>query len=540
MAIKYKLFLKNLKNISVKPLYQIIGIFLLALLLRTVNLENYPVGLHVDEIKVGWNAESLIHTLKDDQGNFLPVYYNTFGDYRPTGILYLSIPAILIFNNSVFAIRVTSSLFGSLTVFAVFLLVNILTKPKRNIGIWAALILAISPWHIEVSRATSEVAISTFFILFAIYFYFRYFKEVKLKYFSLTLLMVIISYLLYHSARILLPIYLSLTFFYCLKKYKKVIIAPLIFSILLTLIFSLNKNSLERFSQVSIFKSENVIYELEKSNEPKIIVYSRNLIKEYGKYLSTDFLIGESARPYRYLTVGVGLLNYIDVILLVYGTFLIFNKKDFRLIILFLLISPLPAILTIEDSPNLHRAFYMIPFISMIEGYAISQIKHKKIILTILAIGVAYFVYSYFAKSNLHIPYQKNLYIDSPTYRNIGYIELAKKLEGYEKQYDLIYVTNFPDNLYPWYAFLNNKKPSDFNTKSFTFNSNERRYENIIFTDKRCPSDYVFKENSKNILVIDAEGCGVESKIKDGLPIELIEKITRPDNSNVYYLLKSI
>ena len=100
----------------------------------------------------------------------------------------------------------------------------------------------------------------------------------------------------------------------------------------------------------------------------------------------------------------------------------------------------------------------MIPFISMIEGYAISQIKHKKIILTILAIGVAYFVYSYFVKSNLHIPYQKNLYIDSPTYRNIGYIELAKKLEGYEKQYDLIYVTNFPDNLYPWYAFLNNKK----------------------------------------------------------------------------------
>jgi len=93
--------------------------------------------------------------------------------------------------------------------------------------------------------------------------------------------------------------------------------------------------------------------------------------------------------------------------------------------------------------------------------------------------------------------------------------------------------------IYPWYAFLNNKKPSDFNTKSFTFNSNERRYENIIFTDKRCPSDYAFNEISKKILVIDTEGCGVESKIKDGLPIELVEKISRPDNSDVFYLLSN-
>ena len=407
-------------------------------------------------------------------------------------------------------------------------------------GLWAGLILAISPWHIEVSRATSEVAISCLFILLAIYFYIKYIKELKIKYLYLTSLAVIISYFLYHSARILLPIYLLLTFLYGLIKYKKALITPVLISILLTLVFSLNKNSLERFSQVSIFKSENVVYELERSNESKFIVYSRNLIKEYGKYLSTDFLIGESARPYRYLTVGVGLLNYIDLILLIYGIYLAFNKKDFRLVILFLLISPLPAILTIEDSPNLHRAFYMIPFVVMIEGYALSQMIHKKTIITMFAFSLMYFVYAYFTKSNLHIPYQKNLYIDSPTYRNIGNVELSKKLESYKKQYDLIYVTNFPDNLYSWYAFLNNKNPKEFNNNSFTVNSNERKYENIIFTDKRCPSDYAFKENSKNILVIDAEGCGIESKIKDGLPIEIVEKITRPDSSNVYYLLKSI
>ncbi len=518
IKIMYKLFLKNLINISSKPLYQIIAIFLLALLLRVFRLGEYPVGFHVDEVKVGWNALSILKTFRDDQGNFLPLYYNTFGDYRPTGIFYLSIPAIAIFGNTIFAVRITSALIGALTIIPLYLLAKELFK-KDSVGVYSALILAVSPWHIETSRATSEVVISGFFIVLIIYL------SIINKKIILNLFAIILSYFLYHSSRLLLPIYLTTLFL--TKNINKYL---LLLSISLTIILSFGSASRARLNQVSIFNSENVKYELKRSNEPKLFVYTRSIIKEYGKYFSSDFLIGESAKPYRYLTLGVGLLNYIDLFLLIIGLYLLVKNGNYLFPIL-LFISPLASILTVEDSPNLHRSFYMILFIAIIEGYAISQIRHKKEILTILFISLIYFIYAYFLKSNLHIPYQKNLYIDSPTYRNVGNIELIEIINKYKNDYKNIYITNFPDNLYSWYAFLNNQNPKQFNSISLVSNTNERRFENIFFTDTKCPSDYVTESKS---LVIDSGECPTETKIKDGMKGEIITKIKRSDDSVVY------
>ena len=65
-----------------------LGIFVLALLLRIVNLNSVPYGFHVDEAKAAWNSFSILRTGHDDHGKFLPLYYDSFGDFRPTGIIY--------------------------------------------------------------------------------------------------------------------------------------------------------------------------------------------------------------------------------------------------------------------------------------------------------------------------------------------------------------------------------------------------------------------------------------------------------------------
>ena len=140
-------------------------------------------------------------------------------------------------------------------------------------------------------------------------------------------------------------------------------------------------------------------------------------------------------------------------------------------------------------------------------------------------------MYAYFLKSGLHIPYQKNLYIDSPTYRNVGNVELIEVVNKYKNDYKNIYITNFPDNLYPWYAFLNNKNPNEFNSKSLISKSNERRYENIIFTDTKCPSDFI-KES--DVLIIDSGECPIDAKIKDGMKGKIIEEVKRPNGQRVY------
>jgi 4-amino-4-deoxy-L-arabinose transferase-like glycosyltransferase len=141
-------------------------IFILALLLRLYKLGIFPYGFHIDEVKVGWNALSILKTGMDDQLKNFPLYYNSFGDYRPTGIFYLTIPSLIIFGNNIFAVRFASALFGALTIYAIYYLALALSKNKK-LAIISSLLIAISTWHIEVSRATSEVAISTFFALFS-------------------------------------------------------------------------------------------------------------------------------------------------------------------------------------------------------------------------------------------------------------------------------------------------------------------------------------------------------------------------------------
>src|SRR4030043_2215732 len=132
-------------------------IFLLALLLRVYKLGVFPIGFHIDEAKVGWNAFSILKTGKDDLGNRFSLYYNTFGDYRPTGIFYLTIPSIAVFGRNEFAVRFPSAFFGALTILPLYLFVTEISKSKKDkgklslFGLTASFLLAVSPWHIETS-----------------------------------------------------------------------------------------------------------------------------------------------------------------------------------------------------------------------------------------------------------------------------------------------------------------------------------------------------------------------------------------------------
>src|SRR3989304_553965 len=106
-------------------------IFLLALVLRIYKLGTFPVGFHADEARVAWNSLSILKTGADDRGNKFSLYYNTFGDFRPTGIFYATIPSIAIFGRSEFAVRFPAALLGALSVVPLFFLTNLISKNKK-------------------------------------------------------------------------------------------------------------------------------------------------------------------------------------------------------------------------------------------------------------------------------------------------------------------------------------------------------------------------------------------------------------------------
>ncbi len=475
----------------------------MALFLRIIKLGTFPYGFHADEVRVGWQAA---------QGKILPLYYNTFGDFRPTGIFYTVIPSIAIFGKNEFAVRFPSALFGTLTVFPLYLLAYEFSK-KRNVALMSCFLLAISPWHIAVSRATSEAVVASFLTLWALYFLT---KKKLLPVFIFTF----ISYFFYHSTRIVTPIFLAIA-----SGSKKIAIYASGIAFFLTLLFSFNPAARGRLTQVSILSDPDINYEVTHAKDlvnNKFVIYTKRFITEYSKYFGADFLIGYGARPYRYITPGVGILTYVEFALLVLGVIAIIKKKFPALPLLLLLIAPLPAALTTEDSPNLMRAFYMVPFIVIICSYGFSLLeKYKKIALALLLLNFIFFIHMYFRHSFIHMPLIANPDMDASSYRNIGTKELVYKLNQIKGDYEKIIVTGFPDNIRPWFEFYIGDVP-----------------QNIELTDLKCASDDSFVNLlPEKLLAVDSWECSPESKIKDGLPIKILEKIYRPDGSEAFTLV---
>lgn len=124
--------------------------------LRVYELRDVPAGLFCDEAALGYNAFSLARAGVDENGKRLPLYVWSFGvAYKnPVFIYAASIPVTLLGLDE-FSTRLTSALFGTGTVIAVFFLGRALYGPW--VGLWAALFLAVCPWHLHFSRIAFEL-----------------------------------------------------------------------------------------------------------------------------------------------------------------------------------------------------------------------------------------------------------------------------------------------------------------------------------------------------------------------------------------------
>lgn len=521
-------------------------IILLALVLRLFLLNKFPYGFHFDEAKAAWNTVSIMTTGRDDHGNFLPSYYDSFGDYRPTGIFYLIIPFILIFGKTVLAVRLPAAILGALTIIPIYLIANEISpkKSKINFGLWAGFFLAVNPWHINTSRATSEVVISLFFTAFGLYFLIKTIKSKALKNIILSIFFLLVSFCFYHSIRVLAPLLTAATigyYFLAYKKsfsYKRSLLVLLVVSAV-SLIVLLSPKARGRLGQVSIRSDFKIFYETQKAPTEeghnkvllartfhnKYTILMRRFTEEYFSYFGSDFLVGRSAKPIRYITTNFGLITYIEFFLLFLGIAATVTKKDIRLAWIWLLLAPIPAAATMEDVPNLHRSMLMVIPMVLIEAWGMSvllELKSKNIVKTIMILWTLNFVYY------LHFYYNHGNFAMSVYSRNGGMVELAEFIGKNKDKYDKIVLTNYSDNTYPWIAYFDDFQPEKFN-KNFKKDENGNYvFENLIFGNQRCPANLVKEyKDQKNVLFVDGEGC----EAKENQDLKLKEIIYRLDDS---------
>lgn len=132
------------------------AVVLLALALRVWRLEDVPAGLYCDEAGNGWNAWALGTAGLDETGTRWPLYVWSFGTaYKNPLFIYGAILPVKLLGLSAFSVRLTAALFGTATVLAMFFLGRALFGAWA--GLWAALFLALAPWHLHFSRIAFEL-----------------------------------------------------------------------------------------------------------------------------------------------------------------------------------------------------------------------------------------------------------------------------------------------------------------------------------------------------------------------------------------------
>ncbi len=128
----------------------IAGLFAVGLILRIVRLDVLPNGLFCDEASAGYDAYALLQTGQDQFGAPWPLFARSFGDYDEASYRYLAMPFVALLGLNELATRMPAALIGALTIPAMWLTARQLWG--RTAGLVAALLLTLSPWHVQFSR----------------------------------------------------------------------------------------------------------------------------------------------------------------------------------------------------------------------------------------------------------------------------------------------------------------------------------------------------------------------------------------------------
>jgi len=546
----------------------LVGIYILALVLRLYHLGTIPFGFHFDEVANAYGAKFILLNGHDMFGNNFPLLYlDKFGDYPPILPMYLSGLGALIFGNTVFGARVFIALVGTLAIIPVYAIAMRIFK-RTETALFAATMMAIAPWHVSLSRLSAEGIVGLTVYLFGLQLLLKSFDEKKYKLLVIGFFVLFSTFFIYPSFRIIVPFTL-LPIFFLQRKWQPINSKNIIYILLPFLAFGITfwisaqpwgRGRFEQTGLVSpmsgidlklqalIFNEDNIIIARIFNN--KIIGYLKEFIFQYSRYFSFNYLFGEDGVPKIYLAPYVGLLFtslFPFIFVSMFGYIQRKNKKVnhtfFIYIIYLLLISPIPAALTVLDVPSIQRAVLTPALFIMVATYGFNgllDIKYKKIslvapLLLMLVVEFIFFTHNYFQ----HISYY------TTHHRNPGNMEVTDYIVKHQNEYKSIYVTNQEQWLPTYYLYAANNYSNSL-TGKFKENFRVGKVDNVYFPEDNCPAiSTLRKSQDKESLVVPRKtlfihymGCPLFNIPIANEMFTVIKTIKRLDETEVFQILK--
>jgi hypothetical protein len=496
----------------------------------------------------GYVGRFILQNGVDLYGNRWPLlYFDNFGDFPNVIPMYISGVSTYIFEPTVFAIRFPIALLGALTVFPLYgLIVEVFNK--RWLGLVGALLLAITPWHLVLSRATAEGVTAAFVFMVALWLLVGATKKSRpsLLYGSIPLFL--LTYFLYPSYRIVVPLtWAAVPFLWKGRRMRMVSVTIMVAFFLVTLGIAQTPWGKGRFEQTSIFAqghevdalTQRFVYGsggspvlLTRFFHNKGIVGVREFLHQYSSYFSGDFLLSRGGLPDRYKAPDVGVLYYtlLVALALLLVPPLILNRAGiqanrepiirpdaqhiFAFLIWIILMVPIPAALTRDDVPNVHRTalmgvMYIFPVlyaIGQLSTWRLKRFPKHAVVLGVLGLLLflefAYFVRIYSTHANSF----------QSLWRHDEMAPAVRYIKDHATAYNVVAVPSH-HNLALLYLMANN----DFDKKyagQFKRNIYIPTIDNITFYQSDCPSTFVEAEGKildpyigKRVLVIDRVEC---------------------------------
>jgi 4-amino-4-deoxy-L-arabinose transferase-like glycosyltransferase len=480
----------------------------IAAVLRLYAIGVNPPSLNWDEVSIGYNAYSVLKTGYDEHKRFLPLdTFIAYGDYKPPVAVYLTVPFIAVLGLTESAVRLPSAISGILAVvlsFAVCLRLFDAKAGRNAVALLAAFLLAVSPWHITLSRAGFEANIALTLMLLGVYLILSTTRRPSLL--GYCWLPFVAAFYTFNSSRYFLPILAIMLCWYIrntIWQNRKIALFGLVLAMCLMLpilphLFS--KNARLRFVEVNIFNDYPLIYTANsrvaydgynifgKAFHNFRLVYARSYLMHYFDHFQPWFLFIRGDGNPKFSIQDTGQLYLMEAPFLLVGLYAVWRYASKQALVLsvWLLGAIIPAAVA-RETPHALRIENSLPVWQVFTAagivYALNSLKRYRTYFLVLigfsyVFWVGYFLHNYF----LHYPRE---FSGEWQY---GYREAIRYAETVKGRYDTIVVSDSIGRPYMYTLFYGRYEPEYFwKTRNSGFDAagfyNVKGFGKYRFTD---------------------------------------------------------
>lgn len=387
----------------------LLAILAVAALLRLAWLDSLPPGMNQDEVIKGYDAWCLWKTAADHRGTKWPAFLASFGpgDSPSAVSAYLTAPFVGLLGPRVWTARLPIALCGIATVALTWCWARAWLGAIA--GLVAAAILALNPWHIQISRLAFEGCLSPFFVMLGLCLWLRPTPTSRLST-ALGGASFGIALWSYHAPRVAVPLLLlaaGLTLarhrIPSAQRTRWLLLGTLAGSLPLWLtIMDQPSRVFGRAGEVALFRSAETV-------GADLLQFARQYVAHFDPgvlFLTGDGRLNQSA-PY------VGMLHWSEAPLLLIGLFALIRRARHDAMARFLLawglIYPLAPSLARDGGPHIVRDAVGLPWpvlveaVGLLAAFDLLAARHARtrkwavsVVLSLATVSSAWFARHYF------------------------------------------------------------------------------------------------------------------------------------------------